>query len=315
MDLDHDYRRHIPGGGRARDMRTGSIHLSVRSGSRSRGASASAAFAYVTRTGDFAERELDEALYVESDHMPAWAEEEPQTFWEAADLYERANGRLFVSADFALPRDLDHETQIALASGFVHALTDNEQLPYTLAIHAGRDAEGREHNPHAHVLISERSSDGIARPKEQWFRRANAAHPERGGAPKSRAVHGPAWMEHTRARWADLTNKVLAERGRDERVDHRSYARQGIDREPGIHFGPAAAHLFQKGRSHDRLEESAKVDDLRHAISTIDREIEALESERAHIADVEPRKSESGGGGPSRTSDADLERDDWSPGR
>ncbi|MFN7985580.1 MAG: MobA/MobL family protein, partial [Vicinamibacterales bacterium] len=60
-------------------------------------------------------------------------------------------------------------------------------------------------------------------------------------APKSRAVHGPAWMEDTRPRWAALTNRVLGERGRDERVDHRSYARQGIDREPGSHFGPAAA--------------------------------------------------------------------------
>ena len=46
-----DGRRQVPQGGRARDMRTGSIHLSVRSGSRSRGASASAAFASVTRTG------------------------------------------------------------------------------------------------------------------------------------------------------------------------------------------------------------------------------------------------------------------------
>ena len=60
-------------------------------------------------------------------------------------------------------------------------------------------------------------------------------------------------MEDTRPRWAALTNRVLGERGRDERVDHRSYARQGIDREPGSHFGPAAAHLLHKGRSHDRL--------------------------------------------------------------
>ena len=36
---------------------------------------------------------------------------------------------------------------------------------------------------------------------------------------------------------------------------------------------------------------SAKVDDLRTRSSTIDREIEVAESERAHIADVEPRKS------------------------
>ncbi|MEQ1907680.1 MAG: MobA/MobL family protein [Vicinamibacterales bacterium] len=314
MELD-EVRRHIPGGGRARDMRTGSIHLSVRSGSRSRGASASAAFAYVTRTGDFAERDLDEAVYTESDHMPGWAQEDPQEFWEAADLHERANGRLFVSADFALPRDLDHETQIALASTFVHGLTDGEQLPYTLAIHAGRDAEGHAHNPHAHVLISERSNDGIARPPEQWFRRANAADPERGGAPKSRAVHGPAWMEHTRARWAALTNQVLADRGRSERVDHRSYARQGIDREPGSHFGPAAAHLLHKGRGHDRLEQSAQVDDLRNAISTIDREIATLEAARAQLAQVESRQPEGGGGGPSRNHEPEPERDDWMPGR
>ena len=135
----------------------------------------------MTRTGDFAERELDEAVYTESDHMPAWAKDDPQQYWEAADLHERANGRLFVSADFALPRDLDRESQVALASTFVHDLTSDEHLPYTLAIHAGRDSEGREHNPHAHVLISERSNDGIAREREQWFRRANPSNPDQIG--------------------------------------------------------------------------------------------------------------------------------------
>ena len=89
MDLDHDYRRHIPGGGRARDMRTGGTHLSVRSGSRVAGPRQTAAFAYVTRTGDLPNGSSMKPLYVESDRMPAWAEEEPQTFWEAADLYER----------------------------------------------------------------------------------------------------------------------------------------------------------------------------------------------------------------------------------
>ena len=269
----------------------------------------------MTRTGDFAERDLDEVVYTESDHMPAWAKDHPQEYWEAADLYERANGRLFVSADFALPRGLDRETHVAVASAFVHALTDDERLPYTLAIHAGRDADGREHNPHAHVLISERGNDGIAHERSQWFRRANPSQPERGGAPKSRAVHGRAWMEHTRSRWAAVTNQVLAERGRSERVDHRSYARQGVDREPGSHFGPAAAHLLHKDRGHDRLEQSAQVDDLRHAIITIDREIAALEAERARMAHVEPRQQEGGGGGPSRNHEPEPERDDWMPGR
>ena len=43
--------------------------------------------------------------------MPAWAEDDPREYWDAADLYERANGRLYVSADFALPRDLSTRTR------------------------------------------------------------------------------------------------------------------------------------------------------------------------------------------------------------
>ena len=131
----------------------------------------------------------------------------------------------------------------SLASAFAHELTDEEQLPYTLAVHSGRDANGNEHNPHAHLMISERQNDGIDRDPAEWFRRANSANPERGGAPKSRTFHGREWMEQARGRWAELTNQMLEARGREERVDHRSYERQGVDREPGEHFGPAAAHM------------------------------------------------------------------------
>jgi len=92
-----------------------------------------------------------------------------------------------------------------------------------------------------------RRNDGVERSREQWFRRANSAHPERGGAPKSRAFHRREWMEHARERWAELTNATLERCGRRERVDHRSYERQGIDRESGEHFGPGAAHVVGRG--------------------------------------------------------------------
>ena len=65
-------------------------------------------------------------------------------------------------------------------------LTDGEHLPYTLAIHAGEDADGHEHNPPAHLIFSERRNDGIERSRQDWFNRANSEHPEQGGAPKSR---------------------------------------------------------------------------------------------------------------------------------
>ena len=193
MHDDFDDRRpHVPNGGRPRDDSVGSIHLSFRSGSRGSGASAAAAFAYVTRTAAFAERDLDDAVYTELGHMPSWAEDSPADYWGAADLFERANGRLYLSADFALPRGFDLEEQVEMAHAFVAQLTDEEQLPYTLAIHAGFDDKGRQHNPHAHVLISERVNDGIAREREQWFRRANTANPEKGGAPKDTDLSWPS---------------------------------------------------------------------------------------------------------------------------
>ena len=65
-----------------------------------------------------------------------------RTYWDAADLYERANGRLYVSADFALPRDLSAEDQIALAREFAQQLTKDGSLPADLRVQT--DAAFRE---------------------------------------------------------------------------------------------------------------------------------------------------------------------------
>jgi hypothetical protein len=43
-----------------------------------------------------------------------------------------------------------------------------------------------------------------------------------------------------RERWAELTNQALREANMDARVDHRSLAVQGVDREPG----PSIPHRF-----------------------------------------------------------------------
>ena len=267
----------IPHGGRARDASSGCYHLSFRSGSRSLGSSAASAHAYITRTDAYDDAERDPAVYTESGQMPSWAEDDPADYWDAADLYERANGRLYVSADFALPCELSAADQIELAHGFAHNLTADERLPYTLAIHAGLDADGREHNPHAHLMISERQNDGIDRDRQQWFRRANSRDPARGGAPKTRAIHGRDWMERARERWAARTNAILERNGRADRVDHRSYARQGVDREPGRHFGPAAAHMVSRGQTHNVLTDAADQKDRQVALTQLERTIAALE--------------------------------------
>ena len=279
MDL-VDWKPEIPGGGRATAGGGGFYHVSFRSGSRASGSCASAAHDYITRSGEYDDQERDALIYTESDNLPSWAEDDAREYWDAADLYERANGRLYVSADFALPRDLDPKDQADLAHAFAEELTADEHLPYTLAIHAGWDAGGQEHNPHAHLMISERQNDGITRSREQWFRRANSVHPERGGAPKSRTFHGRDWLEHARERWAALTNERLERAGRHERVDHRSYERQGVDRDPSQHFGPAAAHIVGRAEAHDRLETAAAVATDQDRLLAVERAIAELEAAR-----------------------------------
>jgi hypothetical protein len=313
MDI---FDRHIapPGGGRASSG--GSFyHVSFRSGSRATGASAHSAHNYIVRAGEYGEGDRDPVVYTESDHMPGWATGDPGVYWEGADLYERANGRLYVSGDFALPRGLSTEDQVALAHAFAQELTSEERLPYTLAIHAGQSRDGDEQNPHAHLMISERKNDGVERDRDQWFSRAHPSDPSRGGAAKSRTFHGRAWVESARGRWAELTNETLSRLGRDERVDHRSYERQGVDREPGRHFGPAAAHMVGRGRDHDRLESAAAAVGAGERLVSIDREIAALEAARdllAHAADERSSLAEGSSGSKSAGRSVD---DDWSPGR
>jgi hypothetical protein len=292
-------------------------HLSFRSGSRANGACARASYEYVAREGPYAGGDRDPAIYTESEHMPTWAADDPRAYWDAADLYERANGRLYVSADFALPRDLSVEDQIALAREFAQELTKDDSLPYTLAIHAGHDRDGVEHNPHAHLMISERKNDGINRSPEQWFSRANPTDPSKGGAAKTRAIHGQAWVEHARMQWADLTNKTLERLERQERVDHRSYARQGVGQNAGRHFGPAAAHMIGRGQHHDRLEIAAHAATDSERLHAVDRAIADLETERQAVIASDQKRAEwerasdggaGGSGGPARGQDESRSR-------
>jgi hypothetical protein len=159
---------------------------------RAGGACARAAHAYITRTEEYDEPERDGVVYSESDHMPSWAQDDARDYWDAADLFERANGRLYLGADF----------------------------------------------------------------------------------------HGREWMENARECWADLSNATLERCGRHERVDHRGYERQGIDREPGQHFGPGAADAVARGQSHDRLETAATMVDDQEALRAIEDEIARLEIAR-----------------------------------
>ena len=286
--LEDARRGRHPRPGRSLSSRGAIFHLNARTGSRSKGHSARAAAAYIQRTAEYGRDQSDELVYAESGHMPAWAAAEPTSYWDAADLYERANGRLFKRVEVALPLALTEAEQRELAVGFAHHLTDGEQLPYTLAIHAGAGS-----NPHCHLLISERTNDGLERAPEQWFRRYNAAAPERGGARKTEALKPKAWLEEAREAWAEQTNQALERAGHAIRIDHRSLEAQGIERLPSLHLGPTVQAMEARGVETERGTEARHRAGVNAHLAALTTQQEEVAYERA--TRPEPER---GSGGP-----------------
>ena len=271
-------------------------HLKAGFGSRAGGQSAAAKSEYIERDGRY-ERDREELEHRESGNMPAWAQDDPHAYWQAADDHERANGRLYSEIQFALPRELDAGRRQALAGAFAERVCAGERLPYTLAIHRG-GADGA--NPHAHLMFSERGNDGIARPAEQWFKRHNPKAPEQGGALKSRAAKAGDWLATTRQAWEQTANRALEQAGREARIDHRSLAdrrdaaaRAGdldraaeLSREPNIHLGPERYRASRGGASatvaraarvlQTTATAQAERDAARRQVARVEREIAAV---------------------------------------
>ncbi len=273
------------------------FHLKVSYGSCAGGQSAAAKEEYIEREGRY-DGDRAELEHSESGHMPAWASDDAHAYWEAADLHERANGRLYSEVQFALPVELDEGQRRELAQEFTQSLTGEERLPYTLALHRG--GPGGE-NPHAHLMFSERGNDGVERSAQQWFRRYNAKAPARGGARKSRAGKAGDWLSKTRERWEREANRALERAGAGERIDHRSLAerreeanRAGnleraaeLSREPNVHLGPERYRTLGGGES-ETVARAREVEE-RNAEDLSEREADRRQVERLkqEIAEVE----------------------------
>ncbi|MWQ60447.1 DNA primase, partial [Glaesserella parasuis] len=216
----------------------------------------------------------EEVLHTQSGHLPEWAER-PADYWDGADLYERANGRLFKEIEFALPVELTLDQQRELVDEFARHLTEGERLPYTLAIHAGNGE-----NPHCHLMISERKNDGIERPADQWFKRYNGKQPERGGAQKSESLKPKAWLEQTREAWSHYANRALEQAGHEARIDHRTLEAQGIERLPGIHLGPNVVEMESRGIRTERADIALAIDTANGQIIDLQEYREVIEHER-----------------------------------
>lgn len=192
--------------------------------------------------------------------MPKWPKtnprQDPAHYWKAADNYERNNGRLYREVEFALPRELNLDQQKALCHAFADRLSTldkGEKLPFTFAIHTEKD----NHNPHCHLMLSERINDGIPRNASTWFKRANPKDPKKGGAIKSQELKGKQWLEPTRALWAELANEAMKSgiadfNARTDSIDHRSHKERGLSTLPSEHLGAACSDMMRRDKSCHR---------------------------------------------------------------
>ena len=98
---------------------------------------------------------------------------------------------------------------------------------------------------------------------------------------KTRKINTVDWneqdkAEHWRKAWADITNKYLEENNIQDKVDHRSYQRQGIEQIPTIHLGVSATQMEKKGIATDRGNINREIKHQNMILREISRRIKAL---------------------------------------
>lgn len=216
------------------------FHFSLSLIKRSAGRSIVAAAAYRSasrisdeRTGEvhdyFRKSNVEYSEIIAPDDAPTWVFDRSK-LWNAVEAGElRRDAQLAREFEASLPRELTDREQRQLVQSFVKDEFISLGMIADLSFHRPLAGDGME-QPHVHGLLT--------------LRRISAS----GLGPKVRAWNDPALAETWRARWADHVNQALAKKGVSERVDHRSYKRQGVDLEPTAHMGPYATQFERRAR-------------------------------------------------------------------
>ncbi len=173
--------------------------------------------AYIAREGEYAKR--GDLEYLDHGNMPEFATQDSRAFWQAADAYERANGRAYTELQLTLPRELTPAGQQDLAREAVREFM-GERFAYTIAIHCPL-ASDKLDQPHIHLMFSERIVDDRTRElgPDEFFRR--------NGAKKDRDWNLKTKPAEIRTKWCDMMNRAFEAQGHEVRVDPRSYIDQG----------------------------------------------------------------------------------------
>ena len=267
-------------------------HLSIKIISRGKGKSAVAAASY--RSGEKMKNEYDGIVHDFTRKggiahteilLPQNAPQEFSyrgTLWNSVEKIEKSkNSQLAREIEIALPKELNREKQIELVREYVKENFVKVGMCADIALHDKNDG-----NPHAHILLTMRplNEDKTwgAKSKKEYILDENGEKVKlKNGNYKTRKINTVDWNEQNKAEewrktWADITNKYLEENNIQEKVDHRSYQRQGIEEIPTIHLGVSASQMEKKGIATDRGNINREIRHQNKILREIARRIKAL---------------------------------------
>ena len=208
---------------------------------------------YLARTSP-ATAERDDLVYQETANLPPWAHGDAQTFFKMAERMEGENRRWGTTWQLALPRELGQEAQRAMARAFLE--THLATHAYLFVIHDPVSDAG-QHQPHVHVLFSERAQPAHIPGPTMYFRR-----PEAGGCAKDRWLNHRSSVTEVRHAWCDFSNYTLERAGHEARMHPSSLYTRNIGRQPEPKVGPgkdptAMAERERIRQSRDEAHEQA----------------------------------------------------------
>ncbi len=236
-------------------------YLNITSFGRANGSSAVSAAAYRSgerirdeRTGktyDHTERAgvLHKEIVLPSKFANAdmeWARDRTKLWNSAEEAETRKNSRVAREYLVALPVELSPEQRLTLVREFSQELSNRYQFAVDFTLHAPRTApDSDSRNFHAHLLATTRevTFEGLGGKTHLEFSDRN-----RYRLGMQSVAHE---VVHTRERWASVTNHALKTANVSARIDHRSLAAQGVDREPNPRIPHALIEMERLGyRSH-----------------------------------------------------------------
>ena len=238
-------------------------HFKITIVKRSQGQSAVAGAAYQSSERLFSEydqrtkfynkkKELVHAEIMLPSHAPPRFADRA-TLWNAVEAVENQwNSQLARRIVLAFPVEVPKEQYLSMIKEFCQEQFVSKGMIADFAIHDKGDG-----NPHAHILLTIRAMDEHGR----WLPKARKVYDldENGeriqlpsGNWKCHKENTVDWNDQKYAEvwrhgWETITNRYLEAAGRPERVDLRSFERQGIQQIPTVHLGPAAHQMEKRG--------------------------------------------------------------------